>query len=329
MSKYLEDIVAFRGDKLFNGAVNIGWFRTDESRTIDAARAFVFHGPEYHGVSQSDVGDTHGHRLQDTANFALSIIRRAYGQEDAPFTLAIAGYGTGKSHLALTLSALLSQPDGDLAKEIISGIENADSAIGSEIRAILNESRKPCLVVALNGMQSFDLASELTGQIVSQITEFGLKTKPLDDLRPRFKQAASLVRMAIANEEFVKELLSACDLIEIKEIIVRLEQQDESIYKKVHGVLASRNLNISAMGGESVRDVIDVAVREYCGDGKKFRSLLVIFDEFGKYTEFATMRSHIAGSGVLQDLLKESKPTQIQRASLASFNLNSMLTSNV
>ena len=30
----------------------------------------------------------------------------------------------------------------------------------------------------------------------------------------------------------------------------------------------------------------------------------VLFDEFGKYTEFATVRSQIAGSGVLQDLFE-------------------------
>ena len=30
MSKLLRDIVSFRADKLFNGAVNIGWFETDE-----------------------------------------------------------------------------------------------------------------------------------------------------------------------------------------------------------------------------------------------------------------------------------------------------------
>jgi len=31
-------------------------------------------------------------------------------------------------------------------------------------------------------------------------------------------------------------------------------------------------------------------------------SLILIFDEFGRYIEFATTRSQIAGSGVLQDL---------------------------
>ena len=103
MTDHLHNFVSFRGDRLFNGAVNIDWFARDESRARSAASAFVFHGPAYHGVSQVDVGVSHGHRLQDTASFAQSIIRRCYGIEDQPFSLAIAGYGTGKSHLGLTL----------------------------------------------------------------------------------------------------------------------------------------------------------------------------------------------------------------------------------
>jgi len=100
MTDLLRDIVKFRSDRLFNGAVNIGWLESDDARTRAAASAFVFHGPAYHGVSQADIGAAHKHRLQDTANFARSLIRRSYGIEDQPFTLAIAGYGTGKSHLA-------------------------------------------------------------------------------------------------------------------------------------------------------------------------------------------------------------------------------------
>jgi tetratricopeptide (TPR) repeat protein len=300
----LGDIVKFRGDRLFNGAVNIGWFGTDDARTRAAASAFVFHGPAYHGVSQADVGVEHGHRLQDTASFARSIVRRCYGIEDQPFTLAIAGYGTGKSHLGLTLAALLSQPTGKISDSVLVGIDAADRAMGSDIREILAEAQQPCLVVALNGMQNFDLTTEVTRQILVRIKAMGLDTRPLDDLRPRFAQAASLIRMASANSDVTDELLAACEVGEIKDVLSKLDQQDESVYSKVHKVLAGKNIRISALGGESIRDVIAVAVREYCGPGKAFRSLAVLFDEFGRYTEFATVRSHIAGSGVLQDLFE-------------------------
>ena len=320
----LQDIVKFRGDRLFNGAVNIGWFDSDEERKQAASEAFVFHGPTYHGVSQDDIGVAHGHRLQDTANFARSIVKRSYGIEDHPFTLAIAGYGTGKSHLGLTLATLLSAPKEDVAEAILNDISRADAAIGSDIRAILSESDQPCLVVALNGMQSFDLTTEVTRQVILQVKKAGLDTRPLDDLRPRFAQATSLIKMAETNAEVVNELLLSCQVDTIDDILAKLEEQDEATYSRVHEVLSARNIQITALGGESIRDVIDVACREYCGDDKFFRCLTIIFDEFGRFTEFATVRSHIAGSGVLQDLFEgiQSNASRATFSGFIQFDLN-------
>lgn len=298
----LNDVVCFRGDRLFNGAVNINWFGTDPQKSEVAANAFVFHGPKYHGVDQNDVGVTHEHRLIDTASFSRSIINRCYGVEDQPFTLAIAGYGTGKSHLGLTLANLLSSPQSQTAQNILQAIANADQVIGREIRLNLGDTVQPCLVVVLNGMQSFDFTAEFTKQIVSRLKQDGHDAQPFDELRPRFGQAVSLIRMS--NESVVRQLVAALDVGPLDQIIAELEQQDERIYAKVHDFFASQGMTIRALAGESVKDVIDIAAREYCGNGKPYRSLLVLFDEFGKYTEFATMRSQIAGSGVLQDLFE-------------------------
>ena len=304
MSKLLNDIVQFRGDKLFNGAVSIDWLECDEAKALAASSSFVFHGPAYHGVSQDDIGTSHGHRLQDTASFAKTVFRRCYRVEDQPFTLAIAGYGTGKSHLGLTLGMLLSKPTGVEADIILSGIESVDREIATDIKTIIFEANQPCLVIALNGMQSFDLASEVSRQIMVQIKRYGGDTRPLDDLRPRFSQASSLIQMAAGNKDVVNDLLSTCDVESIDIILKKLNEQDDTIYKNVHRVLESRNITITAFGGESVRDIVDVVSREYCGAGKIFRSISIIFDEFGRYTEFATIKSHIAGSGSLQDLFE-------------------------
>lgn len=298
----LNDIVTFRGDRLFNGAVNVDWFAADQTRCRAASEAFVFHGPQYHGVQQEDVGSGHAHRLMDTASFARAVVRQCSGHDEQPFTLAIAGYGTGKSHLALTLAALLRDPAGETATAILSALAAADEAISSEIRALLSESTQPCLVLALNGMRSFDLTAEITRQITDDLKTRGVDTKALVDLRPRFAQAATLIRMS--NDSVVRELLLACEAASVEDAIAGLEKQDEQAYARVHGFFAARGMAITALSGESVRDVIDVAVREYCGKGKTYRSVVVLFDEFGRYTEFATMRSQIAGSGALQDLFE-------------------------
>jgi hypothetical protein len=298
----LKDIVRFRGDRLFNGAVSIDWFWTDESKRKVATEAFVFHGPTYHGVTQTDVGVSHGYRLIDTANFTRNVVHRCLGLQEEPFTLAIAGYGTGKSHLALTLASLLSDPASSEAEQVLLGLEAADERIGGEIRSLLKEELRPFLVVAINGVHNFDLTAELTHQIISQARSRNLNTRPLDELRPRFRQAASLIRMS--SDAVVAELVAASGMADIGTILNSIEKQEENVYKQVHEFFASRGMPISALGGESVKDVIEVTIREYCGEGKPFTGLVILFDEFGRYTEFATVRSQVAGSGVLQDMFE-------------------------
>lgn len=323
MSQKLNDIVHFRGDRLFHGAVDISWFGTDADKAKAASEAFVFHGPKYHGVQQEDVGTEHGYQLVDTASLARSVVRRCYGIEDVPFTLAIAGYGTGKSHIGLTLASLLSNPHGKIAQTILNAIEAADADIGSDIGLVLQEAKQPCLVLTLNGMQSFDFAAEITRQVVQTLKANGQDPKPLDDLRPRFGQAASLIR--ISNDSVVKELLTVCDADSAQYLLTKLEQQDEQIYAKIHDFFEDRGMPISGMRGGAVRDVIDITVREYCGRDKPYRCILFLFDEFGKYTEFATVRSQIAGSGVLQDLFESIQANSNNSCFLGfiQFELNS------
>ena len=322
MSLRLKDIVKFQSDRLFQGAVSIDWFLTDKEKRERAALSFVFHGPQYHGVTQADVGSTHGHDLQDTATFARTVIRSCFELEDQPFTLAIAGYGTGKSHLALTLATLLNDPGGDFADSILTNLAASDASIGREVRSLLKKQNKPPLIIALNGMQNFDLTSEFARQVVDQVKLRELDTQPLDELRPRFRQAANLIR--VSNESVREELLDVCDLSKIDQVIDALEKQDEQVYSKIHGFFDSEGMPIRALGGESVRDVIDVVSREYCGENKPFSRLLILFDEFGRYTEFATTRSQIAGSGVLQDLFEavQLHPDETTFVGFIQFELN-------
>ncbi len=322
MSQILKDIVYYRGDQLFNGAVDLSWFLNNMQRSHEAAEAFVFHGPQYHGVTQADIDIGHGHQLQDTATFTNSVIKRCYGEEDQPFTLAIAGYGTGKSHLALTLANLLSKPDANISKKILSNIEAVDLSIGKEIKLKLLERNKPCLVVALNGMQNFDLAAEISRQIYKQIRDKNIDTKPLDDLRPRFIYAEKI--LSYLNDSLKKELLDFCDISNLEDVLNTLREQDEHVYSRVHKFLMDHGIPIQAIGGESIKDLIATVSNEYCGKDKPYQSIVFLFDEFGRYIEFATTKIQIAGSGVLQDLYEgvQSYPDTACFIGFIQFELN-------
>ena len=327
MVNRIGDLIRFQDERLFNGAVNLDWFLDDQERASKAASAFVFHGPTYHGVTQSDVGDAHGHRLQDTTSFTHSIVRSCAGLSEKPFTLAIAGYGTGKSHLALTLAELLGNPDSDAAKAALDGLRSADSSIASDIEKLVQGIGKPCLVLSLNGMRNFDLTVEVSKQVLAQLIALNADTSPMDNLRPRFSEAISRVKIMASNPELKHALLDCTDLDSLESILNNLELQNEKTYEALCPLFEQKGLRIPVHGGESLKDLFDVACREYCGvaPDKPFSSILVLFDEFGRYAEFATMKRQIAGSGVLQHLFEgiQNNSDQASFIGFIQFELNS------
>ena len=117
-----------------------------------------------------------------------------------------------------------------------------------------------------------------------------------------FRNASTLIKMS--NDSVIAELLAEMEVDTVEPIISSLENQDERVYTQVHSFFAERGMSIQAIGGESIKELIEVVGREYCGGKKPFSRFVVLFDEFGRYTEFATIRSSVAGSGVLQDLFE-------------------------
>jgi len=302
----LSDLVSFRRDLLFQGAVQIGWFETDQVQSEKAAKHFVFHGPDYHGVSELDLGEPGDHRLIDTASFTLDILEHLKdgGLRDEPFLMAIAGWGMGKSHLGLTLAQMLSDSAGEIAKNIIENIYAADRSIGERIELLLYETKKPYLVVAINGMQDFDLVSEITRQVLLNLTKRGLNTAPLEDLKPRFKTAQNFTKAFFNSltSDFQEAFGLNCTEADI---IQRLIHQDELAFKVVNDIYEGKmGEPIRAVAQESLQQFMRVLKDNYCGRDKAFRGVLIIFDEFGRYLEFAVQKPHIAGSGGLQQLFE-------------------------
>ena len=177
MAKKLGSLVSFDIDRLFNGAIDVDWLVDGSGRAEKAARAFVFHGPKTHGMSQVDIGET-SHRLVDTASFVRRVVERIESRNGNAFTLAIAGFGSGKSHLAVTITELLSTQKEELRQEIADHICQADVDIGREVSASCRNVGK-VLAVTLNGMNNSDLASALLSQIRAKVVDDGLDASRL------------------------------------------------------------------------------------------------------------------------------------------------------
>lgn len=300
----LSEVVDFRKDLLFNGAVQISWLETDPQMATKAAKHYVFHGPDYHGVTEEGFGIGE-HKLIDTASFTLDLLERISGEIiDEPFTLAIAGYGTGKSHLGVTIASLLSNPGSTVAQDIVNNITRADGKISNKVKNILNRIKQPYLVIAINGMKDFDLQGEIIRQIFQALNKNHLDTSVLESLRPRFKFSLNFVESFYTSlkDDFIKFFGPS---ITLQAIIDSLKFQDEEAFSKVSKIYEEKmGSPIRAVGQESLDDFIRVVKETYCGEDKPFAGILIIFDEFGRYMEFSVRKPHIAGSGALQQLFE-------------------------
>lgn len=88
-----KDIVKFRSDLFFNGSVEIDCIFKNREVAETAANSYVFHSKK--SFTQSEDGKT------DSLELLNQLFDIAYNDMDNPFITAIAGYGSGKSHLCL------------------------------------------------------------------------------------------------------------------------------------------------------------------------------------------------------------------------------------
>lgn len=294
----LSDVVKFDISRLFNGAIDVDWIVSDPEKAKLVSKSFVFHGPTYHGVSQKDVASTH--RLIDSASFFQNVLSNLTNDSEQPFTLAIAGFGSGKSHIALTLSQLLESSDEQVRNQIIDNIAKADTDIAEKIRKLLPALTGKTLVITLNGMNNFDLSSEILSQAKNKLQALKISTEPLEELRQRFTHAANILKNFDAT--LLKPLLEELAISDESIIFDKLASFDETTYARVHDFLQSLSIPLKAIGDETAKDVLKQLVLKYVGDNKPFSKILILFDEFGRYLEFATTKSQIAGNGALQQL---------------------------
>lgn len=306
----VKDLVQFNKEDFFNGAVQTDWFY-DPARVREVAEHYVFHGPKYYGVSDADVG-TGGHKLMDTASFAKRITEKLYTEKpDNCFVMTIAGYGTGKSHLAVCLGALFSGEPA-MVGAIADNISAADEDIGAYIR---QANTKRNLVIVLNGMNNFNLDAEVLRCVRLSLAQHGIR----DDFLKRLTKSYDVARHFVTRTfsiypsqfedaaaqnglPFRGEALRDC-LLRDAEAGSRVLAVIDMVYTEVNGDHIAWDRGLSA--GDILRTLRD----ELCGEGRPFHKLLLLFDEFGRYIEYTATNPAIAGEAALQQIFEAVQST--------------------
>lgn len=306
MSK-LFDLVEVKKDSFFNGAVQAEWFY-DKSRRKRVAESFIFHGPKYYGVTSEDI-DTKNHKLSDTVSFTKIIYKKIYEHIDTSrFALTIADYGAGKSHLSLALSTLLSGDDKDTCKKILENINNADKE-GYEYINDFKDNKH--LVLVLNGINDFNLNKELLRVAKESLALHKIDDNIFEDMSIAYKTASTFLTKTFdyLTEEY-KEVAKNVSQYKIysdtklKEILLKDIEKYEA-FEIVNKVYKSQTGNdISIVEGISAGMILDRLYNKLVVEEKFFESIVIIFDEFGRYLEFASTQPGLAGEAAIQQIFE-------------------------
>ncbi len=297
----LSELIRIRDDVVFGGAVQVDWFYQEKAEVI--AENFIFHGPEFFGVTEEDI-EFSDHMLMDTCTYVKHISEKLYSDNGNPIMLTIAGYGTGKSHLAVTIGKLFENRDKNIVERVMSNLRSADASLSSVIES--NNDRKN-LVLVLNGMKDFNLNIEIMETAKKVLASYGYSEDFFSDITKAYTIAKIFIERnyVLHEEQFLKEFEE--DLIpndSLHEFISSNIFRDDvfnrvnNVYEKINGTRIRWDEGITAS------EVIGKLNERLCGDNGEFNKILILFDEFGRYIEFAADRPELAGDSALQQIFE-------------------------
>lgn len=216
-------------------------------------------------------------------------------------SIVLANYGHGKSHLALVLGNYFGKPKGSTELQtIFEKIESAavDSAQAQRFKQF-KESNAPFLVVCLSGDESGSL-QELFLRATEKALQHHEATK---DVRLPFwySDAETFLKSLDEQEKEKANAFLADHQMDVSLLLSRVQAKDAGVHKLCKQVCFSvKNVRPDFGSEVSLKDVVDWIVKEYCGDDKPFRGLLILFDEFSMFIQRHAKQMNV---GELQDLL--------------------------
>lgn len=299
----LKNIIKFREDLFFEGAVQADWFYLKE-KADKVTESFVFHGPRYFSVSNRDIDSK---KLIDTVSLTKKIYDNLYSSESInPFMLGIAGYGTGKSHLSVALAKLFSNATVDEKTNIklISNLKLADEEIAEKVK--LGKDKN--LVLVLNGMKDFNLNYEILRAMKLSLNFHGVSDEFLKTLSQSYLTARNfIIRNFDKSKKEFKEIAEKYgkNTADLKNYLLTNLETEEKVFEiinEVYTLMVGHEIRWDE--GISAGKILEVAEEYLCRKEGIFKKILIIFDEFGRYLEYASTYPQRAGDSALQQIFE-------------------------
>lgn len=305
----LGKILEFRKDLYFEGAVQADWFYAQE-KAAKVAESFVFHGKQYFGADEQGIGNK---KKIDTISLVEELVEKMSDDHANALTLAIAGYGTGKSHLAVTLGQIFSGKDymPETYNKVIANISSIDSNAAKHIQELAYEKN---FVMVINGMRDFNLHSEILKAAQKSLKLYGLPDDGLRKLNRALETAETFFNRNANNSiSLFEEKANALGWNEAGNCLIEKISEnlmtDEVAFDIVNAVYVEINgQEIRWDEGLSASNILEMLISEYCGMNGRFEHIILLFDEFGRYLEYASgVNAAKSGDSALQQIFETAQ----------------------
>lgn len=302
----LGEILEFKRELYFEGAVQADWFY-DREKSVRVAENFVFHGSDYFG------GEDYQRKTIDTINLVKELAGKLEDEQSNPLSLAIADYGTGKSHFAVTLGQLFSGYDymPETFNRVVENIKIIDEESASLIKKSCYDRN---FVMVINGMRDFNLHYEILRAAERSLRLYGMSVDCLRKLNRTLETAELFFRR---NKEVQLALFENAaekhDWSEKRDsLIFKLESSlltDDTAFSIINDVYEQiTGKAIRWDEGISARAILEMLISEYCGMNGQFDHVIILFDEFGRYLEYASsVGTAKSGDSALQQMFEAAQ----------------------
>ena len=301
----LGEVIEFRKDLYFEGAVQADWFY-EPQKAAKVAENFVFHGKNYFGVDAKKDSI-------DTISLARALVKKL-GKEDAnPRTLAIADYGTGKSHLAVTLGQIFSGAAymPDTYNKVLRNIEQIDSEAAADIRL---SSKDRNFVIMLNGIRDFNLHSEILKATQKSLKLYGIDDSELRRLNRTIEKANRFFELNAGSriQDFELSAEKRGWTEQGEALIARIKDSigsDDNAFEIINDVYEqTTGQRIRWEEGISAKSILEMLLSKFCGLNGQFDNIVILFDEFGRFLEYASgTDGGKCGDNALQEIFEVSQ----------------------
>lgn len=203
------------------------------------------------------------------------------GNTDTHARILYGSYGTGKSHLLTVLSAILGNinTDGVGFQSFSQLIAKYDTELATDIKKYVREE-KPYLVVPVYSDYA-DFGKCITFSVKKELDRNGISVC----FRGFYDEAFELVEKWIAGEESSVRLREECEKlnIRVKDLKKGLTTYDLA-YEKIF-ITIYAGMSYGAVFNSTAGNLIDNMNIANEAIHDKYRGIVLIFDEFGRYIE--------------------------------------------